>query len=73
MTAQIHMLPNSGLDVAIRVLDQAQQLKACDPFQSIALHEEVIRLLCIKLKERNWAVGVLKHILLNQLRDEGDE
>ena len=73
MTARIHMFPNSGLDVAVRVLKHAHSLKASDPAQSIELHEEVVGLLFVKLQERNRAVRVLKHMLLKRLRDGDDE
>lgn len=49
------------------MLEHAQDLKETDPKQSIQLHEEVIRLLCTQIKQRNKKIRVLKRILLNTL------
>ena len=49
------------------MLEHAQDLKESDPKQSIELHEEVIRLLCSQIKQRNKKIRVLKKILLDTL------
>ena len=67
MTAQISLLPYANEKVAARVLEHAQDLKETDPQQSIELHEEVIRLLCAQIKQRNKKIRFLKRILLNIL------
>ena len=67
LTAQISLLPYANEKVAAKVLEHAQDLKETDPKQSIELHEEVIRLLCTQIKQRNKKIRVLKRILLNTL------
>lgn len=67
MTAQISLLPCANKKVAAKVLEHAQDLKETDPKQSIQLHDEVIRLLCTQIKQRNKKIRVLKRILLNTL------
>ena len=67
MTAQISLMPYANAKVASRVLQHAQNLKETDPKQSIELHEEVIRLLCRQIKQRNKKIRVLKKILLDTL------
>ena len=67
LTAQISLLPYANEKVAAKVLEHAQDLKECDPKQSIELHEEVIRLLCRQIKQRNKKIRVLKKILLDTL------
>ena len=67
MTAQISLLPYANERVAARLLEHAQALKQSDPKQSIELHEEVIRLLCSQIKQRNKKIRVLKKILLDVL------
>ena len=67
LTAQISLLPYANEKVAAKVLEHAQDLKESDPKQSIELHEEVIRLLCSQIKQRNKKIRVLKKILLNAL------
>ncbi|MCH1419845.1 MAG: hypothetical protein L7W40_06065 [Akkermansiaceae bacterium] len=64
LTAQISLLPYANGKVAAKVLEHAQDLKESDPKQSIELHEEVIRLLCRQIKQRNKKIRVLKKILL---------
>ena len=70
MTAQISLLPYANEKVAAKVLEHAQGLKETYPEQSIELHEEVIRLLCTQIKERNKKIRVLKKILLDTLPEE---
>ena len=70
LTAQISLLPYANEKVAAKVLEHAQDLKECDPKQSIELHEEVIRLLCRQIKQRNKKIKVLKKILLDTLPEE---
>ena len=73
LTAQISLLPYANEKVAAKVLEHAQDLKESDPKQSIELHEEVIRLLCRQIKQRNKKIRVLKKILLKRLPNgEGD-
>ena len=73
LTAQIHLLPSANVKVAINVFKHAQDLKETDPQQSIDLHEQVIRLLCSQIKDRNKKIRVLKKILLDTLPEgEGD-
>ena len=67
LTAQISLLPYANEKVAAKVLEHAQDLKESDPKQSIELHEEVIRLLCSQIKQRNKKIRVLKKILLDTL------
>ena len=67
MTAQISLLPYANEKVAAKVLEHAQDLKETDPKQSIDLHEQVIRLLCTQIKNRNRKIRVLKKILLDKL------
>ena len=67
LTAQISLLPYTNEKVAAKVLEHAQGLKETDPKQSIELHEEVIRLLCSQIKQRNKKIRVLKKILLDTL------
>ena len=67
LTAQVSLLPYANEKVAAKVLEQAQDLKESDPKQSIELHEEVIRLLCRQIKQRNKKIRVLKKILLDAL------
>ena len=67
LTAQISLLPYANEKVAARVLEHAQDLKETDPKRSIELHEEVIRLLCSQIKQRNKKIRVLKKILLDTL------
>ena len=67
LTAQISLLPYANEKVAAKVLEHAQDLKESDPKQSIELHEEVIRLLCRQIKQRNKKIRVLKKILLDTL------
>lgn len=67
MTALISLLPYADEKVAAKVLEHAQGLKDTDPKQSIELHEEVIRLLCRQIKQRNKKIRVLKKILLGTL------
>ena len=67
LTAQIHLLPSANEKVAAKVLEHAQDLKETDPKQSIELHEQVIRLLCSQIKQRNKKIRVLKKILLDRL------
>ena len=67
LTAQISLLPYANERVAAKVLEHAQDLKETDPKQSIELHEEVIRLLCFQIKDRNKKIRVLKKILLDTL------
>lgn len=67
LTAQISLLPYANEKVAAKVLEHAQDLKESDPKQSIELHEEVIRLLCAQIKQRNKRIRVLKRILLDTL------
>ena len=67
LTAQIHLLPSANVKVAVRVFKHAQDLKETDPQQSIDLHEQVIRLLCTQIKNRNRKIRVLKKILLDKL------
>ena len=67
MTAQISLLPYANEKVAAKVLEHAQGLKETDPKQSIDLHEQVIRLLCTQIKNRNRKIRVLKKILLDKL------
>ena len=67
LTAQISLLPYANEKVAAKVLEHAQDLKESDPKQSIELHEEVIRLLCRQIKQRNKKIRVLKKILLDAL------
>ena len=69
MTAQISLLPYANEKVAAKVLQHAQDLKESDPKQSIELHEEVIRLLCRQIKQRNTKIKVLKKILLDTLHE----
>ena len=64
---QISLLPYANEKVATKVLEHAQGLKETDPKQSIELHEEVIRLLCAQIKDRNKKIRVLKKILLDTL------
>lgn len=70
LTAQISLLPYANEKVAAKVLEHAQGLKETDPKQSIELHEEVIRLLCRQIKQRNKKIRVLKKILLDTLPEE---
>ena len=72
MTAQISLLPYANERVAAKVLEHAQDLKETDPQQSIELHEEVIRLLCSQIKQRNKKIRVLKKILLDALPERED-
>ena len=73
MTAQISLLPYANERVAAKVLEHAQDLKETDPKQSIELHEQVIRLLCAQIENRNRKIRVLKKILLDKLpKGEGD-
>ena len=67
LTAQISLLPYANEKVAAKVLEHAQDLKETDPEQSIELHEEVIRLLCRQIKQRNKKIRILKRILLDTL------
>ena len=67
LTAQISLLPYANEKVAAKVLEHAQDLKESDPKQAIELHEEVIRLLCRQIKQRNKKIRVLKKILLDTL------
>ena len=67
MTAQISLLPYANEKVAAKVLEHAQDLKESDPKQSIELHEEVIRLLCRQIKQRNKKIRLFKKILLDAL------
>jgi len=69
LTAQISLLPYANEKVAAKVLQHAQDLKESDPKQSIELHEEVIRLLCRQIKQRNTKIKVLKKILLDTLHE----
>ena len=72
MTAQISLLPYANEKVAAKVLEHAQGLKESDPKQSIELHEQVIRLLCRQVKQRNKKIRVLKKILLDALPERED-
>ena len=47
--------------------EHAQGLKLTDPEPSVALYEEVIRLLCTQVKQRNKKIRALKKILLDTL------
>ena len=67
MTAQISILPYANVKVATNMFKHAQDLKETDPQQSIDLHEQVIRLLCSQIKQRNKKIRVLKKILLDAL------
>lgn len=67
LTAQIHLLPSANVKVLNNVFKHAQDLKETDPKQSIELHEQVIRLLCTQIENRNRKISVLKKILLNTL------
>jgi len=59
--------------VAAKVSEHAQGLKLTDPEQSVALYEEVIRLLCTQVKQRNKKIRALKKILLDTLPEgEGE-
>ena len=73
MTAQISLLPYANEKVAAKVLEHAQDLKEVDPRQAIQLQEEVIRLLCGQIKQRNKKIRVLKKILLKVLPEEGGD
>ena len=70
MTVQIHLLPSANVKVLNKVFKHAQDLKETDPKPSIELHEEVIRLLCSQIKQRNKKIRVLKKILLDTLPEE---
>jgi hypothetical protein len=73
LTAPIHLLPSANAKVLNNVFKHAQDLKETDPKQSIELHEQVIRLLCSQIKQRNKKIRVLKKILLDALPEgEGD-
>ena len=72
MTAQISLLPYANEKVAAKVLEHAQGLKESDSKQSIELHEQVIRLLCRQIKQRNKKIRVLKKILLDALPERED-
>ena len=67
LTAQIHLLPSANVKVLNNVFKHAQDLKETDPQQSIDLHEQVIRLLCTQIANRNRKISVLKKILLDAL------
>ena len=67
LTAQISLLPYANEKVADQVLEHAQDLKESVPKQVIELHEEVVHLLCRKIKDRNKKIRVLKKILLDTL------
>ena len=69
MTAQLHLMPSANVKVATNVFRHAQDLKETDPKQSIDLHEQVIRLLCSQIKDRNKKIRVLKKILLDTLSE----
>ena len=73
LTAQLHLLPSANVKVLNNVFKHAQDLKETDPQQSIDLYEQVIRLLCAQIENRNKKIRVLKKILLDkQLRGDGD-
>ena len=73
MTAQIHLLPSANGKVIKNAFKHAQYLRETDPQQSIELHEQVIRLLCTQIENRNRKIRVLKKILLDKLpKGEGD-
>ena len=73
LTAQIHLLPSANAKVLNNVFKHAQDLKETDPQQSIDLHEQVIRLLCTQIENRNRKIRVLKKILLDKLpKGDGD-
>ena len=67
MTVQIHLLPSANVKVTTNMFKHAQDLKETDPKQSIELHEQVIRLLCAQIENRNRKIRVLKKILLDKL------
>jgi hypothetical protein len=67
LTAQIHLLPSADGKVIKNAFKHAQDLRETDPQQSIELHEQVIRLLCTQIENRNKKIRVLKKILLNTL------
>ena len=70
LTAQLHLLPSAN----VKVLNKhAQDLRETDLKQSIELNEQVIRLLCSQIKQRNKKIRVLKKILSDTLPEgEGD-
>ena len=73
LTAQIHLLPSADGKVIKNAFKHAQYLRETDPQQSIELHEQVIRLLCTQIENRNKKIRVLKKILLDKLpKGEGD-
>ena len=73
LTAQIHLLPSANGKVLNNVFKHAQDLKETDPQQSIDLHEQVIRLLCTQIENRNRKIRILKKILLDKLpKGDGD-
>jgi hypothetical protein len=72
LTAQISLLRYANEKVAARVLEHAQDLKKTDPKQSFELYEEVIRLLCAQIKQRDRKIGVLKKTLLDTF-PEGED
>ena len=73
MTAQIHLLPSADGKVIKNAFKHAQDLRETDPQQSIELHEQVIRLLCTQIENRNKKIRVLKKILLDKLpKGDGD-
>ena len=72
LTAQIHLLPSANAKVLNNVFKHAQGLKETDPQQSIDLYEQVIRLLCTQIENRNKKIRIFQRILLDKL-PKGDD
>ncbi len=64
---QIELHPHANEKMAAKVLEHAHDLRGTDPGQSMELHEAVIRLMALQLKDCNKKIRALKKILLTAL------
>ena len=72
-STQIELRPHANEKIAAKVLEHARDLRGTDPGQSMELHEKVIRLGALQIKDCNKKIRALNKILLTALsQGEGD-
>ena len=66
-SAQIELRPHANEKIAAKVLEHAHDLRGTDPGQSMELHEAVIRLVTLQIKDCDKKIRSLNKILLTAL------
>ena len=64
---QIELHPHANEKMAAKVLEHAHDLRGTDPGQSMELHEAVIRLVTLQIKDCDKKIRSLNKILLTAL------